>query len=138
MDGTVRITRAVFDELLAYARREPGLEICGLLAGRNGVITAVLPAENALASATAFTIAPAELFTLFHRMRAFGFEHAGIYHSHPAGDNAPSPRDIEQAYYPGVAYIIVSPAVSGTNAVRAFAIQGDAARELAIEVVGVE
>jgi proteasome lid subunit RPN8/RPN11 len=140
MDGTLRITRAVFDELLAYARREPHLEICGLLAGRNGLITNVLPAENVLASATAFEIAPVELFALFHRMRAFGLEHAGIYHSHPVGDNAPSPRDIECAFYPGVAYVVVSPAVIGPRAVRAFAIDidKDAASELAIDVVGVE
>src|SRR5208282_3661695 len=100
----VRVTRGALEAVLAHARREPGMECCGLLAGRAGVITTVLPAKNALGSATAFEIAPAELFALFRHMRAHGLDHLGIYHSHPAVDNAPSPRDIERAYYPDAAY----------------------------------
>lgn len=131
----VRISSAVLDTLLAHARREGALECCGLLAGRDGVISTALPARNALASETSFEIAPAELFEMFRLMRARGLEHMGIYHSHPVGENAPSSRDIGKAYYPGVAYFIISPTPGASNAVRAFAIQEDAAEELPIEVV---
>ncbi len=89
--------------MLAHAQRDLDVECCGLLAGRGGVITNALPAVNALASATAFDIAPAELFRLFHHMRELGLDHLGIYHSHPEGENAPSRRDIECAYYPDAA-----------------------------------
>ena len=37
-------------------------------------------------------------------MRAAGLELLGIYHSHPNGENEPSPRDVELAYYPEAAY----------------------------------
>jgi proteasome lid subunit RPN8/RPN11 len=135
MPPPVRITAAARDALLAHARREPALECCGLLAGRDGVIFTVLPARNALASATAFEIAPIELFELFHRMRSLGLEHMGIYHSHPVGQNTPSRRDIERAYYPGVAYFILSPRAGAANAVRAFTIRDDSTEQLPIEVV---
>jgi proteasome lid subunit RPN8/RPN11 len=132
---SVRITHEALYAVLAHARREPGLECCGLLAGRGGVISTVLPAKNALASATAFDIAPAELFRLFHRMRELGLDHLGIYHSHPAGDNAPSPSDIARAYYPAVAYIILSPRAGAPKPVRAFSIQNEEVEELGIEAV---
>jgi proteasome lid subunit RPN8/RPN11 len=137
VEHTVRITRTAFEELLAHARRDPSLECCGLLAGKGGVITRVLSAVNVLSSATAYEIAPAELFKLFHQMRATDLNHLGIYHSHPRGDNAPSPRDIAHAYYPGVAYLIVSPAADAPEAVRAFAIGEGKPAELRIEVVPV-
>lgn len=137
MSGTVRITRAVRDSLVAEARKEPTLECCGLLAGREGVITSVLRARNALASAKAFDIAPAELFELFQRMRKQGLDHLGIYHSHPAGENAPSRRDIEAAYYPEAAYFILSPVQGVANPVRAFSVRDGRAGELEIEVVDI-
>ena len=98
-------------------------ESCGFLAGSGGVITVVLPARNFLASPTSFEIAPQELFRLVREMRAQKLEHLGIYHSHPAGDNAPSRRDIERAYYPDIAYVIVSPQTGASQPVRAFFIR---------------
>lgn len=135
MTQSVRITREAQYAVLAHARRERGLECCGLLAGRGGVISTVFPAKNALASATAFEIAPAELFRMFHQMRELGLDHLGIYHSHPAGENAPSPTDIERAYYPDVAYVIVSPREDSPRPLRAFSIRDEGVSELAIETV---
>ena len=132
MQASVRITREVCGQILAHARREAGRECCGLLAGRDGLISVALPAENSLASATAFEIAPRQLFELFHRMRAGGWEHLGIYHSHPQGENAPSPRDIEQAYYPDAAYFIISPAPASPHPVRAFRIRDGVVHEVEI------
>lgn len=134
MAGAVRITREVWNALEAEARREPAIECCGLLAGRGGLITTLLPARNALASATAYEIAPEELFRLFRLMRALGLDHLGIYHSHPATENAPSPSDIGAAYYPDAAYIILSPRADAEKPVRAFTIRDGCAEELAIRV----
>jgi [CysO sulfur-carrier protein]-S-L-cysteine hydrolase len=131
----VRVHRAVHEELLAEARREPDLECCGFLAGRYAVISTILPAQNALRSATSYEIAPEELFALFRRIRAGGFEHLGIYHSHPHGENAPSPRDIDRAFYPAVAYFILSPRPDAPHPVRAFEIAGGQTRELHLEPV---
>lgn len=135
MENTVRIRHEILGRLLAEAQRHPAVECCGLLAGRDGVITALYPAENALASATRYEIAPEELFRLFRQMRAAGLELLGIYHSHPTGENFPSALDIERAYYPDAAYFILSPAPEAPRPVRAFRIRDGQVQELSIEAV---
>lgn len=132
MADFVRVRAEILKEMLLNARREPEIECCGLLAGRDGAITAIFSARNALASATAYEIAPQELFLLFRTMRERGLAHLGLYHSHPSGENAPSPRDIEQAYYPDQAYFIISPRAEAPNSVRAFSIRGTGVQELEI------
>jgi proteasome lid subunit RPN8/RPN11 len=135
MAGEIRIRADILEEMTRHARREPEIECCGLLAGRDGVITEIFPTENALASATSYEIAPQILFHLFRRLREEGLEHLGHYHSHLRSDNFPSARDIAQAYYPDQAYFIVSPQAGAPHPVRAFLIREGNAQELKIEVV---
>lgn len=68
-------------------------------------------------------------------IRAAGLQLMGIYHSHPNGDNAPSRRDIERAYYPDAAYIILSPLPDSPQPVRAFSIRAGHSLEIEIEEV---
>lgn len=131
----VRMTRAVFNRLLAEARATQHIECCGLLAGRDGVVSAVLPAKNALHSAASYEIAPEELFALFRGMRAENLEHLGIYHSHPKGENFPSPSDLERAFYPEAAYVIICPNAGVAHPIRAFRIIDGRARELSLELL---
>ncbi len=135
MPRVIHIYGSVHTRLIEHARLTPLLECCGLLAGRDSVITTALPAANALASPTVFEIAPHKLFALFREMRRAGLDHLGIYHSHPAGDNSPSPRDIERAYYPEVAYFIISPRLEAPRPVRAFSIREGRTTELGLDVV---
>jgi proteasome lid subunit RPN8/RPN11 len=135
MGGVVRVRAEVLERMAEEARRNPGVECCGLLGGHDGLISAIFPARNALASAMAFEIAPEELFHLFREIRATGLELLGIYHSHPAGGNAPSARDIERAYYPEAAFFIVSLQPDGPQRIRAFSIRDGSASELTIEPV---
>ena len=111
------------------------MECCGLLAGVGGVITRIFPAKNALASPTAYDVAPQDLFQLFRRIREEELEHLGIYHSHPASENVPSPRDIELAAYPNEAYFIISLLPAAPNPVRAFSIRDGRVQELKIQIV---
>lgn len=136
MDDCVRIERGIFDRLLAEARANPNLECCGLLAGRNGIISALLPAKNALRSAKAYEIDPQELFALFRHMRAEALEHLGIYHSHPNGENSPSALDLERAFYPDVAYLIICPHAAAPHPIRAFSITESRVRELSVQILG--
>ncbi len=135
MEKVIRVRAEILRRLLEEARRAPARECCGLLAGLDAVISAIFPAANALASATEFEIAPAELFRLFRQMREAGLEHLGVYHSHPRGENAPSPRDIERAFYPDAAYFIVSPQPGAPRPVRAFRIRAGGVEELEIQAV---
>jgi [CysO sulfur-carrier protein]-S-L-cysteine hydrolase len=88
-----------------------------------------------LQSAKAYEIEPEELFALFRRMRAEELEHLGIYHSHPNGENSPSPSDLERAFYPDVAYLVISPDATASRPIRAFTIVEGRARELLLEIL---
>ena len=134
MADEIRVRAEILDEMIRHARREPEMECCGLLAGRDGVITEIFSTSNALASATAYEIPPHELFQLFRRLREEGLQHLGHYHSHPHTENFPSERDIAQAYYPNEAYFIVSPQAGAPRAVRAFLIRDGNVQELKIEI----
>ncbi len=152
MPEAVHVRAEILERMLQEARREPGQECCGLLGGTGGVITTIFPARNALASgagaisrtfpagkalagARAYEIAAGELFRIFREMRDAGLQHLGIYHSHPEGDNQPSPSDIERAYYPEAAYFILSPQPDAPRPARAFTIRDGKVTELRIEMV---
>lgn len=128
----IRIHAEILNKMLEHAWSEPRIECCGLLAGRDGVITHLFPATNALASATTYEIAPKELFHLFRVLREQGLTHLGHYHSHLASDNSPSPTDVEQAGYPDHAYFIISLLAGIPNPIRAFSIRDGIVRELTV------
>ena len=132
----IRVRQGLISELVRLAQLEPAHECCGLLAGSRGVIARIFRATNVASNlATTYEIAPQELFSLMREIRAAGLELMGIYHSHPNGKNEPSPRDIELAYYPDTAYVIVSPQPNAARPVRAFSIRDGRAIELDIEIV---
>jgi [CysO sulfur-carrier protein]-S-L-cysteine hydrolase len=121
--------------MLQHAQQAPCEECCGLLAGRDGLIARVVPATNVAREATKnYEIAPEELFRVMREIRSAGLELLGVYHSHPHGTNEPSLRDVERAYYPDLAYFILSPRAN-VAAARAFSIQDGRVSELKIEIV---
>ena len=132
MAESVKVRHEILEKMLEHARREPRIECCGLLAGRDSVITAIFPATNSISSATAYEIAPRELFELFRTLRGKELTHLGQYHSHLSTENAPSPTDIEQAGYPDHPYFIVSARPEAPKPIRAFAIRDGVVQELEI------
>ncbi|MGA2718517.1 MAG: M67 family metallopeptidase [Candidatus Acidiferrales bacterium] len=131
MQSAVRIRREALETVMRHAEQDSRLECCGLLAGGDGAITNAFAATNAAADAAKnYEIAPEQLFQLMREIRAAGLALMGIYHSHPNGVNVPSPRDIDRAYYPDVAYFIVSPRAPAP--VRAFSIRAGRVKELKI------
>ena len=131
-----RVNEGVIHAILAESRRRSTHECCGLLAGRDGVITHAFPAENVAADPTRnYEIAPKEIVRLMREFRTQGLEFLGIYHSHPGSENVPSPRDIELAYYSEAAYFIVSPRTEAPKPVRAFSIRDGQVLELETQVV---
>jgi len=100
------------------------------------VITHASPAENVAADPTRnYELAPKEIVQLLREFRTQGLEFLGIYHSHPNGDNVPSPRDIELAYYSEATYFILSPQPGAAKPVRAFSIRDGSVTELEIQLV---
>ena len=134
--SSIRVRGDILKKIEELALEDPTRECCGLMAGREGAIVEVFPAANAAPNPlTSYEIAPAEIFRLVRAIREAGYELTGIYHSHPKGQNEPSARDIEQAYYPDVAYFVVSPQPGAPRPVRAFSIREGRADELAIQIV---
>lgn len=134
MADIVRVKNEVLKRVMNHVLQESRVECCGLLAGKDSIITRVFAATNAKGSSTEYAIAPKELFQSMRKIRAAGLEFMGIYHSHPKGDNKPSSRDIEQAYYPDVAYFILSPRKDTAKPIRAFSIRDGKTAELDIQI----
>lgn len=134
--NAVRVRREILVKMQEEAGKTPKRECCGLLAGRDGVISEIFRARNAHANpATGYEIAPRELFQLMREMRAQDLQLLGIYHSHPRGENRPSPTDIGQAFYPDTLYVILSPLPGTPQPIRAFLICDGEATEMTIEIV---
>ncbi|WP_037538368.1 Mov34/MPN/PAD-1 family protein [Sphingomonas sp. PR090111-T3T-6A] len=104
----IRISRALFDCLMAEAALAPMREICGLLFGTDERIEAVEPARNvAVDPARWFEVDPAALFTAIRAERAGGPRLLGHYHSHPSGVAAPSAQDAATAFDAGRLWLIL-------------------------------
>ena len=136
MKNALRTRRKVLAKLLVTARRQAHREVCGLLAGRDGVITHAFAAKNVAKDPKRnYEIAPAEIVRLLRELREKKLGLLGIYHSHPLSENAPSEKDIRLAYYTEAAYVIVNPMPYAAHAIRAFSIRDGCATELEIEIV---
>jgi proteasome lid subunit RPN8/RPN11 len=112
----------LLERIVEYTRSGLPLESCGLLAGKESSATQFIPITNRLASATEFDMEPAELIGALRSLRTNGERLLAIVHSHPRGPALPSARDIERAWYPDTAHVIVSFASAENPEVRGFRI----------------
>jgi len=138
MRQAVQSRRKVYGQLLAHARRQPHRECCGILAGRDGLITQAFPAKNVAADPVRnYEIAPKEIVRLMGELRQRRLEFLGIYHSHPnwRDTNEPSSKDIALAYYSKAIHLIVTPRPYATTPIRAFSIRKGRAMELEIQIL---
>ncbi|NOZ72659.1 MAG: M67 family metallopeptidase [Chloroflexi bacterium] len=104
----MHLPRPIYDKIIAHARNGAPYEVCGLLRGREGVVTAWHPATNIAADPRQdYEIAPEDLLVALAWEEA-GDELIAIYHSHPASPAYPSPSDAWNAYYPDTIYLICS------------------------------
>ena len=95
------------EQIIQHATDAYPNEGCGLLVGR-GSAERFIPMKNILSSPAEFEMDPAELISVLRNLRGTGEQLIAIYHSHPHGPAEPSRKDIERAYYPEAAQLIVS------------------------------
>jgi proteasome lid subunit RPN8/RPN11 len=112
--------------------QEP-LEACGLLAGKQDRVEAVLVVSNADRSPVRFRMDPKEQFQALEWIEAHGLELVGIFHSHPSGPETASPTDIAEATYE-VVQVIWSRREQNWNA-RGFWIEKGIATEVSLEML---
>lgn len=118
-----RIPAEIRDALAAHAKEGFPAEVCGILGGTGGTVSAIFRMTNTDASAEHFTMDPREQFAVAKELRARGLSMLAIYHSHPATPARPSEEDIRLALTPGVSHVIVSLADPGAPVVRSFRIE---------------
>jgi proteasome lid subunit RPN8/RPN11 len=103
----IRIAASLIARLMGEAAADPAREICGLLFGDAGAITAARAAPNVAPDPERhFEIDPAVLFAALRAERRGGPRLIGHYHSHPNGRAEPSPRDLAAAE-PGKLWLII-------------------------------
>ena len=138
MDPVITLRQEHLDQMIAHALEDAPNECCGLIAAREGRVTALHRAVNAEASPYRFSIDFREQRRIEEAMDAAGDSLAGFYHSHTGSPARPSPTDIRMmsAFFgPPYVHVVVSIANRERPDVRVFHIEDGAAteREFALE-----
>ncbi len=125
----------ILEEVIEHSKACYPEEGCGLIAGARNVGSMFAPIENALKSPTEYEMEPAQLIHALREMRSAGTQLVAIYHSHPRGPAQPSKKDIERAYYPEAAHLIVSLAERERPQIAAFRIMDGETFEIELHVI---
>ena len=122
-----------WQEMQFHVGEQAPLEACGLLAGKNDRVEAVLRVRNAAQSPARFRMDPQEQYNAFMWIEDSGLDLVGIYHSHPSGPVIVSPTDINEAAYEAV-HVIWSRTEADWTA-RGFWIEAEEITEVSLQVL---
>lgn len=126
----LRLSRKVWADMVAHARRELPFEACGYLAEAAGVVRTALALTNTDQAADHFAMDPAEQFAAVKEIRTAGQRIRAVYHSHPVTPARPSAEDIRLAFDPQISYVIISLADPQAVEVNSYTIkQGEVSPE---------
>lgn len=132
----VQISRKLTNELLHLAQLSPDAEICGLVGGVHGVPQSCYPVDNIAESPlNRFQLDPKQQIATMKMLRDKGEELFAIYHSHPHAPAEPSRRDIEEATYHNVIYLIISLNTKGVLEMRGYKLDGAKAHEVVLQLL---
>ena len=108
---TLRLSHEQIQSIVNHARQEQPDEACGIIAGKVGIASRIIPIKNAASNAQHhYQMDTKELLQALKEMDSVDEEMLGIYHSHPNNEPIPSPEDIREAQLntPNSLHIIVS------------------------------
>ncbi len=129
------LPRQLVNQILHQAQASPEVEVCGLIAARDGRPARAIPIANVSPHPQRlFAMDPARQIAAQRRMREQGETLFGIYHSHPHSPAEPSVTDLREAGYPEALYLIVSLNTRGVLEMRGFRLHGDAAVPVHLEI----
>jgi [CysO sulfur-carrier protein]-S-L-cysteine hydrolase len=132
----LQIPAQIHEAIIEQARQGFPLEVCGILGGRDGVVTSHYPMSNTDASNEHFMMDPKEQFAVVKALRGSGEEMLVIYHSHPESPARPSQEDIRLALTPNVSHLIVSLLEPERPVAKAFLIENGKVAPVELQVVG--
>lgn len=128
----LKINQEHWRQMRRHVATQAPLEACGLLAGKENKVEAVLRVRNAAQSPVRFRIDPQEQWEAFQWIETRGLELVGIFHSHPTGPETASVTDIAEATY-DVVQVIWAPIANKWTA-HAFWIENGQATEIPLQV----
>ena len=123
----MKLSPGLAETIIVHAREEFPNECCGLVAGRDGVATRVLPAINTEGTPFMYVMDPREQMDLMDQIEDSGEDLLAIYHSHTRSAAYPSTTDVELAFFAEPLYVIVSLQDENTPVIRAFHLERSAA-----------
>ena len=121
-DAPLQLSRAMADEIVAHARAGLPNEACGILSGVDATATRFHPAINGEPSPYRYSIDSQDLLRIVTDIDDAEEDLLAIYHSHTRSPAFPSRTDVDLAFWPDAAYLIVSLA-SDPPDLRAFTIR---------------
>lgn len=131
----VILPRQLVNQVLHQAQTTPEVEVCGLIAARNGrPVRAVAVSNISDQPQRLFAMDPASQIDALRRMREQGETLFGIYHSHPHSPAVPTATDLAQAGYPEALYLIVSLNTRGVLEMRGYRLRDSQATEVRLEI----
>jgi proteasome lid subunit RPN8/RPN11 len=123
------------DAVVAHARRDHPDECCGVIAGRAGVATRVVPMLNAERSPTGFVFDPTEQLRVWRSLDDADEDLLVVYHSHTMTEAFPSRTDVRWSdNTPGTSWLLVSTR-SDADEVRSYRIDDGVVVEEELVVV---
>ena len=130
---SLTLTKEQLQKMIAHVDSLSPLEACGLLAGQDSKVEAVLAVTNQAQSPTRYVMDPIEQLNAFEQIESSGLDLIGIFHSHPTGPETVSPTDIAQAAY-AVVYVILA-RVENLWSARGFWMKDGSFREVTLQVL---
>jgi len=122
--GRLWIAAGTYRRLCLRVAAHPGVEVCGLLAGRDGRVERSLDVDNiAPDPARRFEMDPGAQLCAFNAIERAGQELLAIHHSHPHGPAYPSAIDLDLHHYPRVPMLIFATWPSGEVHGRLFMVR---------------
>jgi proteasome lid subunit RPN8/RPN11 len=131
---SLTIKPAHWKTMRRHVAAQAPLEACGLLAGKQDRVEAVLRVRNAEQSPVRFRMDPQEQYNAFMWIESHGLDLVGIFHSHPSGPETASATDIAESAYE-VIHVIWSQTGRIWNA-RGFWIEAGQVTEVELRVDG--
>lgn len=104
----MEITNEVIRSVIEQAKKDAPIESCGLLLGKDGIVTENYWMENIDHSSEHFSFAPKDQFAALKYARGKGLKILANWHSHPASPSRPSQEDLRLANDPNIRYAIIS------------------------------
>jgi proteasome lid subunit RPN8/RPN11 len=130
----IRLSKQLFDRMIAHCRAAYPHEACGIFSGREGVVEKIYEMPNVESSPVSYMVDPKAQFTAMKEMRENGETMVSVYHSHPQSLPYPSGKDIELAFYSDAVYIIVGLVDIERPEAMAYVIREGEVREAGIDI----